>query len=233
MLTLPVSYAKYGSGPLAEIIGWIDWKNTYLDIDTSLTDIKVPLENGLTLTFDIKNTTLLGNGYSLNPTTVSSINSPFGTLNYTEIPGNVALQIHTMYPTQSTIRLTLTNIRVTNSFGNPIYNFAFAISNVETATDITTPIAESQIHHTDGKPWNLLAFVGDTSNPNHAGVGSQIVTVVGSNSDVMTSTGAPIITSENPSNLTIDITSNLGIKALSLGIYIVPKPKRGVNLFKK
>ena len=101
MLTLPVSYAKYGSGPLAEIIGWIDWKNTYLDIDTSLTDIKVPLENGLTLTFDIKNTTLLGNGYSLNPTTLSSINSPFGTLNYTEIPGNVALQIHTMYPTQS------------------------------------------------------------------------------------------------------------------------------------
>ena len=49
----------------------------------------------------------------------------------------------------------------------------------------------------------------------------------------MTSTGAPIITSENTSNLTIDITSNLGIKALSFGIYIVPQPKRGVNLFKK
>lgn len=233
MITLPVSYAKYGSVPLAEVIGWIDWKNTYIDIDTALTDINVPLENGLTLNFDIKNTTVLGNGYSLHPTTVSSIGSPFGTVNYTEISGNAALQIYSMYPTPSTTRLTLTNIHVTNSYGNPIYNFAFAISNIETATDITTPIAESQIHSTDGKYWNLLAFVGDTSNPNPLGIGTQIATVVGNNSDVTTSTGVPIITTENPSNLSIDITSSLGIKALSLGVYIIPQRQRGVNLFKK
>lgn len=233
MITLPVSYAKYGSGPLAEIIGWIDWGNTYLDIDNALTDIMVSLENGLTLTFDIKNTTVLGNGYSLNPTTVSSIGSPFGTTNYTEISGNAAYQIYNMYPTASTTRVTLTNIRVTNSYGNPISNYAFAISNVETATNIITPIAESQIHHTDGKPWNLLAFVGNLNNPSYSGVGSQVVTVIGNNPDITTSTGAPVITTENPSNLSIEITSTLGIKALSLGIYIIPQPQRGVNLFKK
>lgn len=233
MITLPVSYAKYGSGPLAEIIGWIDWTNAYLDIDTALTDIMVPLENGLTLTFDIKNTTLQGNGYALNPTPVSSIGSPFGTTNYTEISGNAAYQIYNMYPTASTTRVTLTNIRVTNSYGNLISNYAFAISNVETATDVNTPLAESQIHHTDGKHWNLLTWVGDTSNPNHLGVGTPILAVTGNSPDITTSTGVPVITTEAPNNLTIDITSSLGIKSLSLGIYIIPQPQRGVNLFKK
>lgn len=117
--------------------------------------------------------------------------------------------------------------------GWPISNYAFVIADLETATNTTNPLAESQVYKTDGKPWNLLTWVGDLSNPTLSGIGTQVVTITGNNSDVTTSTGAPVITTENPSNLILDITSTLGIHAFSIGIYILPQPQRGVNLFRR
>ena len=140
-----------------------------------------------------------------------------------------------MYPTESTTKVTLSNIRVTNASCNPIKNFAFVISNIETATDLNVPIKESQIYSSDGSIWRLLTWVGDTTNPSYSGIDTKIVTTAGNNpSDTTTSTGAPVLITENPTTLTIDITSTVGIQALSLGIYIIPcQIKRGVNLFNK
>lgn len=233
MTQLSLSYANPGSGPYSDMIGWIDWGNTFINQEDSL-DITIPLKCNANLTFTLTNTITSGEGFLMQPISLTDINSPLGTDGYTGLSGHLALETAFNEYAGASSRLILSNIQVTTSSGSNLSDCFFVISNVETANTINL-LSESQIYTADKNNWELLTWLGNTSTPIVNGIKESVIITRGPYGvdPISRSDGTPIFSTISPRTITIDITSDISSQALSLGIACnPPRVTRGINLFK-
>ncbi|MEG2198842.1 MAG: CshA/CshB family fibrillar adhesin-related protein, partial [Anaerovorax sp.] len=176
------SYANAGSGPSAGGIGWFNFGNLTLKPGDSLTGLSGTLNDGSTVTFDIQSLPASLTRFDA----VATPQGQFGFGAYTGILGNVALYTPILgaYPTPST--LVVSNIVVKDPDGNPVTNYTAVIADAE-STNSFPQYTESWIFNTNGGNWSLLTTIGGNP-PIVAGVGTQTVTITGTNQGLQAST---------------------------------------------
>ncbi|MEG1716815.1 MAG: hypothetical protein RR275_08390 [Lachnospiraceae bacterium] len=205
------SYANSGSGPSAGGIGWFNFGNITLNPGDSLTGLTGTLNDGTTVTFDIKSLPTSFVPFTAVPTPVQY--AYFGSAGYTGLLGNTALKtpLLSAYNTAST--LVLSNIVVKDSLGNPVTNYTAVVADAE-STNAFPQYTEYLKFNTDGGVWNLLATLG-ANPPILTGVGSNNVTITGTNQSA--SQAAYVLTTSSPDTLTLDV---YGREAVSVGFAV-------------
>lgn len=232
---LSLSYATTGSGPKASSIGWIDWGNFYLPQNDTVS-VTIPLPNGLTMTFDVTNTIVSGDGLTILSN--SSIpNSAFGTLGYTNVSGKIALEGFQDYCTGNSSTFTLSNISVKDSSGNLVNGYSLVVASIQESNSII-PISgeeEVQVFTLSNSTWNNLVILGNTTSPSITVTDQNTLTIY----PTSTNSGSPVYTANSPAQLSINISGCNLIPQFAIGIIINPikkrkisAPTRGANLFK-
>lgn len=236
-LQLSLSYANPNSGPSANRIGWINWGN--FAITQGETDsVTIPLPNGQVITFDVTNTIAAGDGLTIL-SDVPLLNSAFGTLGYTNIPGNIALEAFDDYQacTGNSSTLTLSNISVKDSLGRSIKSYSFVLASIQVANGSGPLVGpqEVQTFTTSGRRWRQLIWLGNTSSP----VVNEITPKSISIYPVSSNSGSPVYTTNSPKEISVNISGCNLIPQFAIGIIINPiekrkisAPTRGANLFK-
>ncbi|MEG2053402.1 MAG: CshA/CshB family fibrillar adhesin-related protein, partial [Oscillospiraceae bacterium] len=204
------SYANSGSGPSAGGIGWFNFGNVTLTPGTVLTGLSGTLNDGSTVTFDIKS--LPTSFVQFDAVPVPQLYSYFGNAGYTGILGNVALKTPLLpaYATPSTI--VVSNIVVKDANGNNVPNFTAVVADAE-STNNFPQYTEYLNFVTTGGAWNLLATLGPNP-PTLAGVGTNNVTITGTN---QSSQAAYVFTSASPSSFTM---ATYGREAVAFGFAV-------------
>ncbi|MEG7531584.1 MAG: CshA/CshB family fibrillar adhesin-related protein, partial [Hungatella sp.] len=205
------SYANAGSGPSAGGIGWFNFGNLTINPGDVLTGLTGTLNDGSTVTFDIKSLPT-----SFVPFTAVSIPvqyAYFGSAGYTGILGNAALKtpLLSAYNTAST--LVLSNIVVKDPNGNPVVNYTAVVADAE-STNAFPQYTEYLKFNTTGGAWNLLDTLGGNP-PILTGVGTNTVTITGTNQSA--SQAAYVLTSQSPGTLTLDV---YGREAIAVGFAV-------------
>ncbi|MEG0688478.1 MAG: CshA/CshB family fibrillar adhesin-related protein, partial [Hungatella sp.] len=205
------SYANAGSGPSAGGIGWFNFGNLTLNPGDTLTGLTGTLNDGSTVTFDLQSLPT-----SFVPFT--AVSSPvqfayFGSAGYTGILGNVALKTPLLPSYASASTLVLSNIVVKDPNGNPVANYTAVLADAE-STNSFPQYTEYLNFLTNGGAWNLLATLG-ANPPTLAGVGSNSVTITGTNQSA--SQAAYVLTSMSPTSLTLAV---YGREAVSIGFAV-------------
>ncbi|MEG1710887.1 MAG: hypothetical protein RR054_05325 [Clostridia bacterium] len=198
------SYANAGSGPSAGGIGWFNFGNITLTPGQTITGLTGTLNDGSTVTFDLSAPSNSSMNFDALPTPRSSY---FGYVGYTGILGDAALQnqrIGSLDPGM----LTISNIVVKDSLGNPINNYTTIVSDAE-----NTNIGEQWTFNTDGGVWNLFTTLG--SNPTTlTGLGTQTANIIGT-TQLFTATYA--LSTQSPKKLDFTVVSNGGLEAIAIG----------------
>ncbi|MEG0900142.1 MAG: hypothetical protein RSD67_06990 [Oscillospiraceae bacterium] len=215
---MPFSYANAGSGPSAGGIGWFNFGNLTINPNTALTNLSGTLNDGSTVTFDIKSLPTSIVPFTAVPTPVQF--SYFGSAGYTGILGNTALKTPLLPAYSSPSTLVLSNIVVKDPNGNPVTNFTAVVADAE-STNSFPQYTEYLKFNTTGGPWNLLATLG-ANPPTLAGLGSNIVTITGTNQSA--SQASYVLTTQSPTTLTLDV---YGREAVAIGFAVTK-----VSLFK-
>ncbi|MEG1848804.1 MAG: CshA/CshB family fibrillar adhesin-related protein [Lachnospiraceae bacterium] len=205
------SYAASGSGPSAGGIGWFDFGNLVIKPNDSIPGLTATLNDGTTVTFDIKSLPTSFVPFTAVPTPVQY--AYFGSAGYTGILGNTALKTPLLpaYATPSTI--VIDNIVVKDSLGNPVTNYTAVVADAE-STNAFPQYTEYLKFNTTGGAWNLLATLG-ANPPIIAGVGSNAVTITGTNQSA--SQAAYVLTTQSPPSLTL---ATYGREAIAVGFAV-------------
>ncbi|MEG1495104.1 MAG: hypothetical protein RR406_02210 [Bacilli bacterium] len=200
-------YANPGSGPSAGGIGWFDFSNLVIAPGQSYTNLTGTLNDGSTVTFDIKSIPA-----SIVPFTANTVPRPFsyfGNLQYTGILGNVALTTPLLASYSNVSTLEISNIVVKDVDGNLVTNYTAVVADAE-STNLFPQYTEHLTFTTTGNPWSLLSTIGPNP-PTIIGVGSNSVTITGTN---QSSQAAYVLTSNSPSKLTLE---TYGREAVAIG----------------
>lgn len=218
---LSISYATTGSAPIASGIGWINWDDLILNPGETYS-ISISLLNNLEMTFDITNTPQTDNGFVLLPD-IPMKNSAFGTLGYTNISGNIALETFTDYysTTFNSSKFTLSNISVKDSYGNPLVGYSVVLASIQVNTDmdsafISEPIQCTQTLSTNGSDWNNIIWLGNTSSPSVDTTDQKNIII----SPTSFTSGSPVYSSNSPTDVSVTISANTSIPQFSIGIAI-------------
>lgn len=184
------SYANPTSGPSAGGIGWFNFGNLTLNPGDVVTGLTGTLNDGSTVTFDIsaQNTAGAARSFTAVPTPTWG-GTFFGTTNYTGILGNVAMKKNLVFA-PGINDITLSNIVVKDSLGNPITNYTAIISDAE-----STGLGERWTWTTTGGNWDLFATLGNSTSPTLTGLGTQTASFIGNapvdHNDLVLSTQSP------------------------------------------
>ncbi|MEG1892460.1 MAG: hypothetical protein RR189_01025 [Bacilli bacterium] len=200
-------YANPGSGPSAGGIGWFDFNSIVINPGQTIPGLTGTLNDGSTVTFDLTSIPS-----SIVPFTASPVPRPFsffGNIQYTGLLGNVALVTPLLPSYSNNSTLVLSNIVVKDVFGNPVTNYTAVVADAE-STNNFPQYTEHLTFTTNGNPWSLLSTIGPNP-PTIAGVGSNSVTITGIN---QSSAAAYVLTSNSPSNLTLE---TYGREAVAIG----------------
>ncbi|MEG2322678.1 MAG: hypothetical protein RSB71_04290, partial [Bacilli bacterium] len=200
-------YANPGSGPSAGGIGWFDFGNLTITPGQTLTNQTGTLNDGSTVTFDIKSIPT-----SIVPFVASTVPRPFsffGSTQYTGISGNVALTTPLLPSYSSVSTLELSNIVVKDVNNNIVSNFTAIVADAE-STNAFPQYIEHLTFTTTGGNWNLLSTIGPNP-PSIVGVGTNSVTITGTN---QSSQAAYVLTSAAPNKLTLE---TYGREAVAIG----------------
>ncbi|MEG3007460.1 MAG: CshA/CshB family fibrillar adhesin-related protein, partial [Oscillospiraceae bacterium] len=212
------SYANPGSGPSAGGIGWFNFGNLTINPGQIITGLTGTLNDGSTVTFDIKSLPTSIVPFTAVPTPVQF--SYFGSAGYTGILGNTALKTPLLSAYSAPSTLVLSNIVVKDPNGNPVTNFTAVVADAE-STNSFPQYTEYLKFNTAGGPWNLLATLG-ANPPTLAGVGTNLVTITGTNQSA--SQASYVLTTQSPATLTLDV---YGREAVAVGFAVTK-----VSLFK-
>lgn len=194
---MTLSYANPGSGPSAGGIGWVNFENLVLTPGSSQTGVSGTLKDGTTITLDISLSATATDSYTASQPPVFGF---FGGSNYTGILGNTILYSDRhLGPTANVI--TLSNIVVTDSLGNPVTNYTAVIADAE-----STNIGESWSFTTNAGNWSLFTQIGNNF-PTLTGVGTQTATITGIN---LATAGDYLLSTESPTNITLTHATNAG-----------------------
>ncbi|MEG1469644.1 MAG: hypothetical protein RSC31_03280 [Anaerovoracaceae bacterium] len=205
------SYANAGSGPSAGGIGWYNFGNLTLQPGNSLTGLTGTLNDGSTVTFDIKS--LPSSIVQFDAVATPVQYAYFGSAGYTGILGNTALKTPLLSSYSAPSILQITNIVVKDPNGNPITNYEAVVADAE-STNSFPQYTEYETFLTTGGPWNLLATLG-ANPPLLAGVGTNSVTITGTNQSA--SQAAYVLTTQSPNALTLTI---YGRQAVAIGFAV-------------
>ncbi|MEG2718084.1 MAG: hypothetical protein RSA55_00980 [Clostridia bacterium] len=208
---MPFSYANPGSGPSAGGIGWFNFGNLVLNPGDSQTGLTGTLNDGSTVTFDIKSLPTSFVPYTALPTAAPGF-SNFGPTAYTGILGNVTLHTPLLPAYGSPSVVVLSNIVVKDPNGNPVPNYTAVIADAE-STNSFPQYTENWTWITNGAPWNLFTTIGGNP-PALAGVGTQTAVITGLNQGLAASY---LLTTQNPTNLSL---SSIGREAVAVGFAV-------------
>ena len=211
------SYANPGSGLSAGGIGWANFGNLTLTPGGADYNFSGTLNNGVKVTFTVaaQNVSGAARNFTAVSTPTFSGNSPFGTVGYTGILGNVALETNVVF-SPGTNGVTISNIVVTDSIGNPVPNYTVVVADAE-----STNIPESWVWQTDSGNWtffNLLS--GSGVGPVPSGQNTQTLTLTGTGGGFASDY---LFTTQNPTNLILNTetsTSVGGTQAIAIGFAI-------------
>lgn len=213
---MPFSYANPGSGPSAGGIGWFNFGNLTIVPGQTVTGLTGTLNDGTTVTFDLTAANVSGASRDFVATPVPTyFGTPFGNLGYTGILGNPALY-STFAFAPGTNGVTLSNIVVKDSLGNPVPNYTVIVADAE-----STNFGESWIWNTNGGVWNLFTTLGSINVPILTGLGTQTATITGINSG-----GSPLdylLSTESPTQLVLDTATdnfNGGRQGVAIGFAV-------------
>ncbi|MEG2543853.1 MAG: hypothetical protein RR986_04030 [Longicatena sp.] len=191
-------YANPGSGPSAGGIGWFDFGSLTLQPGQVVTGLSGTLSDGSVVSFDA--TSLPSSIVPLIATPTPLLYSYFGSAGYTGIVGNVAMFTPLLPSYSGPTTLEISNIVVKDVNGNIVTNYTGVVADAE-STNKFPQYTEYLKLTTTGTPWNLLTTLGPNP-PTLAGVGSNIVTITGTN---QSSQAAYVLTSASPTKLTFEI----------------------------
>lgn len=210
------SYANPGSGPSAGGIGWFNFGNLTIQPGQTVSGLTGTLNDGTTVTFDLTAANISGASRDFIATTIPTYGgAPFGNLAYTGILGNPALY-STFAFAPGINGVTMSNIVVKDSLGNPVPNYTAIVADAE-----STNSGESWTWNTDGSAWNLFTTVGSINVPILTGLGTQTATITGINTG-----GSPLdylLSTESPTQLVLNTnTTNTsgGRQAVAVGFAV-------------
>lgn len=209
-----LSYANAGSGPSAGGIGWINFGAGFsLTPGTTITGLSVSLLDGSTMTFNINNTTLAGDGVTFSGSTPSYA---FGNIGYTGLSSSdVVLQNPTGVPGTTSNKISLTNISITDTNGNPVPNYTIILGDGE-----STNTGETLIFNTNAGAFSLFTTIDPGPNgPLVAGTGTQTVTLTGTVAGIAATSN--IFTTLNPTEVSCTVNSTIGgFQGFTVGVAI-------------
>lgn len=209
-------YATPGSGPSAGGIGWINFGAGFtLAPGASFTGLTASLFDGSTITFDISNTTVSGDGVTFQALTP---NAPFGTDAYTGMSSaNICLRNPTGVPGTTSNTILLSNISITAPNGSPVSNYTMVLADGE-----YTNTGEQLVFNTNAGNWALLDTISPGPyGPSVTGVGTQTVTMSGTVSAPGQLPSSNVITSLSPTQVSCSVNSTTGgIQAFVVGVAI-------------
>lgn len=200
-------YATPGiNSPSAGGVGWVDFGNFTINPGDSITGITANFLDGSTVTFDLKNTAIVGAGRSFVATQPPAYSfAPFGNTGYTGINGNVVLYEPNIAVSNLVTSLTFSNIIIKDINGNIIPNYSLVAADGE-----ITNVGEIIEYVTDGAPWDLLINLppvggGPIQTPVISGIGTNTFTETGV---VGNGVSGPVITTVSPKTVTVTFTSS-------------------------
>lgn len=133
------SFVYANSGPLSNVIAWFDFGAGFtISPNQVIPAVSATMPNGVTVTFDLELKTIQG-----TPTGLTSVTPPaadpfslgqsaFRTVGYTGLnTNNVVLLTNVVAGTSSRMELTLSNITVVNSQGDPLTNYSFIAADAQ------------------------------------------------------------------------------------------------------
>ncbi|MEG0387975.1 MAG: CshA/CshB family fibrillar adhesin-related protein, partial [Niameybacter sp.] len=210
------AYAAAGSGPSAGGIGWANFGNLNLQPGGSPQMFTGTLNDGTKVTFDVS--VPASSAMTFNSRTSPST-SVFG---YYAYVGTGAAQILLQNDRIGSLNpgiITINNIVVTDSLGNPVTNYTVVVADTEESN-----IGESWNFQTDGGVWNQFYLIQGSGTPSISGLGSPSVTITGV--DQLFSSSY-LLTTESAKNLTLTAISAGGLEAVAIGFAVTK-----VSLFK-
>lgn len=210
------SYANPGSGPSAGGIGWFNFGNLTMKPGQTVTGLTGTLNDGTTVTFDLTATNTSGAPRDFIASPIPTYGgTPFGNLGYTGILGNPALY-STLVFAPGTNGVTLSNIVVKDSLGNPVVNYTAIVADAESTGD-----SESWAFNTNAGVWKLFTSLGNINAPVLAGLGTQTATITGINSGV--SPVDYLLSTQSPTQLVLNTTvlnARGGRQAIAVGFAV-------------
>ncbi len=236
-----VKYSELNSkGTFASIIGWIDFSKEFQLSNGESKRVVNIIPGGYNISFNISYTivpVLQANIIqSYTPPVFGFKEIPFGNTAYTGIDGYVILYMPLTTPEGSNTVLTIkiSNLEVTDCNNNKITNYTIVAADAE-----TTNKGEVWEAQTDGGPWLLIdimpSYTGTIENaPTITGIGTNIVTELGTSQDNLPEIASPVYVTSSPTNLTFNLTTNLSREGVALGIIIdqniVPCPTQNQRI---
>ncbi|MEG1895953.1 MAG: hypothetical protein RR162_06900, partial [Oscillospiraceae bacterium] len=209
---MPLSYANAGSGPSAGGIGWFNFNSLTLNPGDVVPGLTGTFNDGSTVTFDLKSIASSIVPFTAVPTPVQY--SYFGSAGYTGLLGNTALKtpLLSAYSAPSTVEVS--NIVVKDPNGNPVTNYSVVAADAESTNAFPQYIEHLTFTSTGGGPWSLLATLG-ANPPTLAGVGSNVVTITGTNQSA--SQASYVFSAPSPTSVTLE---TYGREAVAFGFAI-------------
>ncbi|MEG1834804.1 MAG: hypothetical protein RR229_01650 [Oscillospiraceae bacterium] len=206
------SYANPGSGPSAGGIGWFNFGNLTLNPGQIVPNLSGTLNDGSTVTFDMKSVPTSFVPFTAVPTPVQY--SYFGSAGYTGILGNTALKtpLLSAYNTASTVEIS--NIVVKDPDGNPITNYTAVLADAESTNKFPQYTEYLKFTTVGGGPLNLFDTLG-ANPPTLAGNGTNVVTITGTNQSA--SQAAYVFTTQSPTAFSLE---TYGREAVAFGFAV-------------
>ena len=197
-------YSPYAGG-----IGWVNFSGLKLAPGKKLTDIEATFKDGSKVLFDITSEAMAGTGAGTGrpfsgATAPTYKNAPFA------VSGYVTKQSIIFYEDQGNYikigtRLIFDRFRVKSPASETISHFTVVVADGE-----TTHRGEKLTWATDGGGWQLLINLptpnlSATTTPTLTGIGTQTVTEIGINDNLAS---APVMSTQNPTKITIEVISH-------------------------
>lgn len=200
---MPFSYANPTSGPSAGGIGWFDFGPGFtITPNQVITNLSGTLNNGDTVTFDMKLVTASG-----VPTSLSSISIPngaayFGNAGYTGMsPSSFVGLLSTFAGGASQMSLELTNIVVRDAQNNILPNYTGVVVDAQTTTG-SALFSETQTYVTNGGNWSQLIQLGNTNVPTLT-LNGQTASLVGNGPPL---NAVFVLTTSSPTAMTLSMS---------------------------
>ncbi|MGX8850335.1 DUF7507 domain-containing protein [Amedibacillus sp. YH-ame10] len=209
---MPFSYANPTSGPSAGAIGWYDFGNLTLNPNTTVTGLGGTLVDGTTISFDLTLTAISGQSRAFVATPVPTFpGAEFGVAGYTGIAGNATFDsVLQALPGVST--LTVSNIVVKDSLGNPIPQYTLILADAE-----RTNTNEQWQWNTNGGTWKQLAQLGGNP-PALTGLNTQTAVITGTS---FLASAAYVLYTQTPTQVVMTLTSPVDSRqAIALGFAV-------------
>lgn len=203
------SYANPTSGPSAGGIGWFDFNSINLLPNTTLNNLGGTMPDGTEISFSMTLTPVSGQSRSFVGQAVPTFpGAEFGVAGYTGIAGNAAFN-SVLQQNSGVSTLTISNIVVKDSLGNPIPQYTVVLADAE-----RTNTGEQWQWVTNGSVWKQLAQLGGNP-PTLTGLATPTATITG---NALVAAAAFVLYTQTPTQLDLTLTSPIASReAFSLG----------------